>query len=75
MVRGKIEQEGERGALGAVVLGKLARDSLTEKVVFKLKEIRELVIDAYGGKKSGGGNGKRKSVPRWELFSRNGHGG
>lgn len=60
MVRGKIEQEGERGALGAVVLGKLARDSLTEKVVFKLKEIRELVIDAYGGKKSGGGNGKRK---------------
>lgn len=50
----------------AVILGKLARDSLTEKVIIKLKEIRQPAMDAYGESSQAEGTANVR-VPRWEC--------
>lgn len=57
-----MRQEGKQGALRAAVLGKLARDRLTKDVLIQLKKVRELAMDAHGGKQSGGGNSEYNSA-------------
>lgn len=45
----------------AAVLGKLARDRLTKDVIIQLRKVRELAMDAHGGKQSGRGNSEYRS--------------